>query len=428
MVTASPASVAARDASARRNLVAACVGNAVEWYDFAIFGALATLVGSAFFPGDEQSNRLVAAFAVYLTAFVARPLGAVFFGRSGDRSGRRWPLIASLVLMTAATAAIGLLPGYAVLGLLAPVLLVVLRAAQGFGGGGELGVAAVFIVEHAPTGRRGAYGAWHTVTLALGMALGFGVGGALAWLVDGDRVPAGWWRAGFLLALPLGLVGLHLRRTMHETGSFSALGPSATASPPLGVMWRLHRVPVVTGFALIAAGALGFNTFFVWLPNWVAATEDVPLSAALGLAVVGLLLGALSSLVCGRLSDRVGRRPVVLAGTCALAALALPIMMVVDHRPLAGLAVAELVVGVLVGGVLSTARVAEMFPTPVRATGMALTVGLASALVGGTGPLLEQLLAQRTGLIGPGLYVVVVAAAAALAVKAWPETAFDPLP
>jgi MHS family proline/betaine transporter-like MFS transporter len=428
VATASPGGVATLDISARRNLGAACVGNAVEWYDFAVFGALAALVGAAFFPSDEQSNRLVAAFAVYLTAFVARPLGAVYFGRSGDRGGRRWPLLASLVLMTGATAAIGLLPGYAVLGLLAPVLLVLLRAGQGFAGGGELGVAAVFIVEHAPARRRGAYGAWHTVTLALGMALGFGAGGVLVWLVDSDRVPQGWWRAGFLLALPLGLVGLHLRSRMHETGSFSALGRSAAAAPPLGTMWRLHRRPLVTGFALIAAGALAFNTFFVWLPNWVASTEDVPLSAALGLAVVGLLLGALSGLVCGRLSDLVGRRPVVLTGTCALAALALPLMMVVDRRPLAGLAVADLVVGLLVGGVLSMAAVAEMFPTPVRATGMALTVGLASALVGGTAPLLEQLIAQPTGLFGPGLYVAVVAAAAALAVKAWPETAFDPLP
>ncbi|GAB3057053.1 MFS transporter [Intrasporangium mesophilum] len=427
VATPSPSPPATVERSARRNLAAACVGNAIEWYDFAILGALAVVVGDAFFPESEPGTRLVAAFAIYGTAFLARPLGAVFFGRRGDRLGRRWSLVASVLLMTVATTSVGLLPGYATLGIVAPVLLVLLRAAQGFGAGGELGVAAAFIVEHAPSGRRGAYGAWHTVTLAVGTAAGFSVGALLTGL--SDTLSDSWWRAGFLLALLLGLVALALRRRMQETDSFTAVEQDAVLdAAPLHTVWRDHRPALVTGFTLIAAGALAFNTFFVFLPNWLGATRDVALPAALGVAAAGLVLSGCAGLVWGRVSDRVGRRPVCVVTAALLAVLAVPLMLAVDRGGLLGFALAVAVVGALVGGVLTMATVAEMFPAAVRATGMSLTVGLASALVGGTAPLVGQLLASATSLVAPGVYVAVVAAAAGVALHRWPETAFAPLP
>jgi len=415
-------------ASARRDITAACIGNAVEWYDFAIFGALATTVGTVFFPAQESSTRLVAAFAVYAIAFLARPLGAIYLGRRADREGRRWALMFSVLLMTAGTAAIGLLPGYAALGLLAPAALVTLRAAQGFGAGGELGVAAVFIVEHAPQVRRGAYGAWHTATLALGTAGGFAIGAALTWIATTDVLPRDWWRIGFLLALPLGLVGLYLRQRVRETPAFATLPPHSRDTTPLHTVWRDSRRALVTGFALISAGAVAFNTFFVFVPNHLASTHAVALPSALGVAVLGLLTGGCAALVWGRLSDRVGRRPVALTASTVLAILAIPLAVAADRGGLLGLTVAVLLMGVVVGAMLSMALVAEMFAARIRATGMALTVGLASAIVGGTAPLVEQLMVGWTGMVGPGLYVAAAATLAAVALRNWPETAFAPLP
>ena len=428
MATPNSGPLATAERSPRANLAAAGIGNAIEWYDFAILGALVVLVGDAFFPGSAPSTRLLAAFAIYGIAFLARPLGAVYFGRRADRTGRRGSLVASVLVMTVATTAVGVLPGYAAAGILAPVALVVLRGAQGFGAGGELGVAAAFIVEHAPPGRRGAYGAWHTGTLAAGTATGFGVGAVLTGLVESGALAESWWRAGFLAALPLGLIALHLRRRMQETWSYTALEKgSLLDAAPVHTVWRAHRRALVTGFTLISAGALAFNTFFVFLPNWLGATHDVSLSAALGVAAVGLLLGGGVGLAWGRVSDHAGRRPVCVVAASLLAILAVPLMLAADHGGLLGLAVADAVVGVLVGGLLTMATVAEMFPASVRATGMSLTVGLASALVGGTAPLVGQVLASATSLVGPGLYVTVVAAAAAGAIRRWPETAFLPL-
>ena len=205
--------------SSRRALVAACVGNVVEWYDFAIFGALGVVLVEVFFPSEQGADLLLAAFAVYATAFLARPLGAVFAGRRGDVHGRQRVLGSVVLVMSVATAAIGVLPGEARIGVIAGVLVVVLRATQGLAAGGELGLAAVFIAEHASSRRRGLVASLHTATLALGVALGFGIGG-LVLLATSEDDRTGWWRIAFLAALPLGLVGVYVRRRVADTPHF----------------------------------------------------------------------------------------------------------------------------------------------------------------------------------------------------------------
>ena len=197
--------------ASRRALVAGGVGNVVEWYDFAVYGAFATVVATTYFPGADPIAGLSASFAVFATAFLARPVGAVVFGRLGDRVGRRQVLVTVIVLMAAATAGIGLLPGHAAIGVLAPVLLVVLRAAQGLSVGGEAAGATAFVVEYAPEGRRGWYGSWLWSTLALGVAGGIGVAVLLARVFPRELLEDRGWRLAFLVALPLGLVGLYLR-------------------------------------------------------------------------------------------------------------------------------------------------------------------------------------------------------------------------
>lgn len=398
----------------------------MEWYDFAIYGALGTAIVPVFFPHHDQ--LLLAAFALYGTAFLVRPIGAVVLGGRADVRGRRWVLVSVIGLMTGATALVGLLPGYAVLGLVAPLTLVGLRVAQGLAAGGELGVAAVFLVEHAAPDRRGRFGGWHTASLALGLAAGMLVAGQLLRLPD-DALFGEAWRLAFLLALPLGLVGLYVRRHVSESPGFVRLEPAgARSGTRVRALWAHHRPALVTGFAVVAAGSLAFNTFFVFLPNHLAQTSSLALSTTLLTAIVGLVCAAASAVVLGRLSDRVGRRPVVLGSIGVLVVGALPLSLAAHTESLVALAVAEIVAGATIGGMLSMAMLTEMFPAPLRATGLGLTAGLATALVGGTGPLVNQLLFLATGSeIVPMLYVMSVGCAAFLVARSWPETAFRPL-
>ena len=304
----------------------------MEWYDFAIYGALAVLVTPLFISTKDAGTVLLVAFAVYATAFVVRPLGAILFGRWADARGRRGVFVVSLLVMSLATAAIGLLPVHASIGLVAPVGLLLLRAVQGLAAGGELGLAAVFIAESAPTGRRGGYSAWHTATLALGLGAGLGVGGLIT-LLPVEDVQAGWWRAPFLLALPMGLVGIYLRRRGRESPAYlEAVRSRPPVQRPLREVWTGHRRAMVTGFALVAAGSLAFNTFFVFLPNHLVATSDRSPSSALLTAMLGLVVAAAAALSFGALSDRVGRRPVVLGSIATLVVGAVPIMLAAQQR------------------------------------------------------------------------------------------------
>jgi MHS family proline/betaine transporter-like MFS transporter len=398
----------------------------VEWYDFAIYAALGTVIVPVFFPAVEEV--LLSAFALYGTAFLVRPFGAIVFGRRGDSRGRQQVLVTVIALMTGATAVVGLLPSYASIGLAAPVALVLLRIAQGLAAGGELGVAAVFLVEHAPADRRGFFGAWHTATLALGLASGLLVAGVLTRVSDVD-LDGGWWRIAFLLALPLGLVGFYVRRRVAETPRFVQLQRTeALAAAPVRTVWTLHRAGLKTGFAVIAAGSLAFNTFFVFMPNHLARTTSLSLPTALLTAIVGLISAAAAALAFGRLSDRVGRRPVVLGSIAALVVLAIPMSIAAHSGSLLALILTEIVAGIGVGGTLSVSMLTEMFPAGLRATALGMSAGLATALVGGTAPLVDQILFRATGLeVAPALYTAVVGLLALIAARSWPETAFRSL-
>ncbi len=413
----------------RRAIAAACIGNAAEWYDFAIYGALATVVGFAFFPAEDLTTALTAAFAVYGTALVLRPLGALVFGRLGDTRGRRTVLITVIFLMTGATAGVGFLPGYATIGLLAPILLVLLRAAQGLAAGGALGAAAVFMLENASISRRGQAGSWQTATMAVGIGAGMAVAGMLSYLFDEDERWSGWWRIAFLLALPLGLIGLHLRRRVAETQQFVVLQTtSRLLDHPARELWHRHKAAVLRGFCLIAAGSLAFNTFFIFLPNNLIARHGAGLSQTLLVTAAALAAAAVTALALGRASDRVGRRPVAIGSSAALVVLAVPATVVATRGSLLGLVLAQVLIGMAVAGVLSIAMLGEAFPAPVRSTGVALTAGIATALIGGTAPWIAQILVRVTAAeAAPGVYVAAIGSLALVALWRWPETAFRDL-
>ena len=413
--------------SLRTAVLALCLGNAVQWYDFALYGAFATIIGPVFFPAEDPSIAMLAAFATYGVALIFRPVGALVFGRMADVRGRRTVFLPVILIMAGATAAVGFLPGYAAIGVLAPITLIMLRTAQGLASGGELGVAGVLILENAPSHQRGQLASWHTATLALGLGSGMAVASVLLLAQQSDPLQVGWWRLAFIFALPLGLVARFVRRRVSETSQFLAVQRTGQLiRQPIPTLWANDRLAVIRGFALIAAAALAFNTFFIFMPNHLAATRNLDVTSTLAISAAMLAVTAIAAVGLGHLSDLVGRRPVAIWSTAALAILAAPMSIAASASQL-GLLLAQLIMGGVLAGVLLVAMVGELFPTPVRSTGMSMTAGLATALVGGTAPLVDLILVTALDLdVAPGLYLSLVACLALVALWRWPETAFKP--
>ena len=253
---------------------------------------------------------MLAAFAAYGTALIIRPVGALLFGRMADLRGRRAVFVPIILLMAGATAAVGFLPGYAAIGVLAPVTLILLRAGQGLAAGGELGVAGVLILERAPSDRRGELANWHTSTLALGLGSGMAVAACLLLIEASDPTDTGWRRLAFILALPLGLVGGFVRGRVSETSRFLAVKQAGQViRRPIPTLWASDRTALIRGFALIAAGSIAFNTFFIFMPNHLAATTELNLAPMLLLSAAALVVAAAAAVGLGHVSDTVGRSP-----------------------------------------------------------------------------------------------------------------------
>jgi MFS transporter, MHS family, proline/betaine transporter len=407
----------------RRTLTGACLGNAVEWYDFAVYGAFSTVLARAFLPTGGRA-ALAAIFAVFATSFLARPLGAVIMGRRADHLGRRPALSRTITLMTFATAAIALLPTWSMAGPLAPALLLLVRLGQGFAVGGEVPSSVAFLVESAPAGRRGRYGGWHMAGIATGMAGGYGIAALLCATLSDSALLAWGWRVAFLIAAPLGSVARYIRRRLAETRSFEAV--PAPAPPRLADVLRGRSADILRAVALVAALAVAFNLWFVFLPAHVVVAGVVSLTDALSIGLVGLITAAVSAALSGRLSDRLGRRKVLIGSTLALAASAMPGLALAGGSP-GGLLVSNVVMGLLIGTLTVTAFVAELFPTPVRATGTALTYGVATAVFGGTTPLIATILDAGGISWAVSCCLIVVAVLASAAAFSARETAFDPL-
>jgi len=364
-----------------------------------------------------------------VVAFVARPAGALLFGHVGDRLGRRRGLAASILLMALVTAGTGMLPGYDTIGWPAPVLLALLRAGQGVAVGGEYGGSAVLVVEYAPADRRGWYGGWQWATVGLGFAAGIGAAALLGATLPASTLRGWGWRLPFLLALPLGLIGLYIRTRLDETPGFRAMRQvGAVARVPLLDALHTARRQVIVGFGVVAAVTLTFNVFFVFLPSYLATTGRMQLTRAFAAAFVGLVVTSAVAPLFGSLSDRVGRRRVLLAGTAAVLVVTVPASSLIQRGETVEILLGYCLIGLALGSLAPTAFLAELFPTKLRYSGLSLTYGIASALFGGTAPFVAAVLAQRTGNVQvPAWYATCVTAAAVVCVLMAPETAHRPL-
>ncbi|MBT2526035.1 MFS transporter [Streptomyces sp. ISL-99] len=416
-----PPPVAARPVRSRRALVAGSVGNFIEWYEFGVYGYFATIIAAHFFTpeGGSDVEGLIKTYASFALAFFFRPVGAAVFGRLGDRIGRRPALILVICLMTGATALIGVLPTYASIGAAAPWLLTLLRILQGLSAGGEFGGAVSVMTEFAPPGRRGRYGAWQSFTVALGLLAGAGMAALLATVLTESQLNGWGWRVPFLLTLPLGLVALWLRLRLDETPAFASAvveRSEPVQPPPAG--------ETVTAVALAAGRLMGWSaagyTFLVVLPSYLQSTLNATFQQALVATVLANLGFAASILPAGMVSDRIGRRTVMLTGALLVAVLALPLLNLVQdpgqsaYAKGAALFGAGAAVGLMAGP--GPAMLAEMFPTTVRYTGLGLAYALSNAVFSGCAGLIITEVVKRTGDVDiPAYYAAATCAVSVLA-------------
>jgi MFS transporter, MHS family, shikimate and dehydroshikimate transport protein len=411
--------------SIRLVALASLVGTAIEWYDFYLYGTAAALVfNRLYFPTFDPLTGTLASFGTYAAGFVARPIGGIIIGHYGDRIGRKSMLVLTLVIMGVATFGIGLLPTYAQIGPWAPVLLVTLRLAQGFGVGGEWGGAVLMAVEHAPTGARGFYGSWPQMGVPAGLLLSSGAFVALSGLPE-DQFLSWGWRIPFLLSILLVAVGLVIRLRILETPAFRRVKETRTELKlPIVDVLRIHRreVLLAIGARFVENGAFYIYSVFLL----VYGTQKVGLDRQS--LLTGILIAALCLLAaipfCGWLSDQLGRRPVYLFGACFTALFAYPLFILVDTGsvPLVWLA---LVIALVFGHAPmygpQAAFFSELFGSRVRYSGASLGSQLSSVLAGGLSPFVATaLLPYGRGALAA--YIVAMAIVTIVAVAMAAET------
>ena len=408
MADASMASGAIR-AGRRRVLIASLVGTTVEFYDFYIYATAASLVfGPLFFPASSASAQLLSAFASIGLAFVARPVGAAFFGHFGDRVGRKSTLVASLLLMGASTFLIAFLPTYATAGWVAPLLLCLLRFGQGFGLGGEWGGAALLAVENAPPGCHGRYGMVPQLGAPIGFLCANGLFLALGAMLGPDQFRDWGWRLPFLLSALLVGIGLWVRLKLTETPAFAAaIAEGPPPAVPVRTLLGCHIGPTLAGtFAAIACFAI-YYTATAFVLGYATTALGFDRQGVLAAQLGGILFMAAGIVVAGWLSDLTSPRLVLMWGCAASIVVGLLLAPLIDRGTLAGLfaflALALLCMGFCYGPL--GAFLPGLFPARVRYTGASLTFNIGGILGGGLTPIVAQMLAKAGGLFPVGLYL-----------------------
>jgi metabolite-proton symporter len=377
----------------RRVAAASYIGTSLEWYDFFLYGTAAALVfNELFFPSFDPRVGTLAAFATYAVGFLARPLGAAVFGHFGDRIGRKAMLVITLVIMGVATAAIGLLPTYETAGVIAPVLLVVLRFVQGFAVGGEWGGAVLMAVEHAPDGRRGFFGSWPQLGSPTGLLLSTGIFSVFSALPEADFLAWGW-RVPFLISVVLVAVGLFVRLRVVESPLFADVKErEAEVGVPIAEVLREGRRPLLLSIAAILVGIGGFYVVTTFMLSYatqeVGVDDTVILNAVTFTAVVELV----ATLPFAALSDRLGRRPVAGIGALCTGLMAFPLFLLVNtgEPALIWLGMGLTILAMTAHYAVISSFVAELYGTRVRYTGIGLSYQLSGAIGGAPAPLIAS--------------------------------------
>lgn len=408
----------------RRRLLGGAVGTFVEWYDFYVYGLNAPILAKLFFPNSTPTIAILSTMAIFGIAFISRPLGGIAFGYMGDRYGRVRVLSATILLMGAGTALIGMLPTYATIGVAAPLLLVVCRLIQGFSAGGEHSGALTYVVESSPPEHRGRW-------VSIVYAAAYLPNAFLAVLFLGLRVTMGdeaftdWgWRLPFLFGGVLAVVGLWLRRRLKDPEMFIEARKRNANINPLKTAFTQELPSLIRVVLLVAPQGVAAYLLITYMYTHLVSNIGLDPATALMTQAITALIITLSIPFAGALSDRVGRHRVMVIGLVWLAAAALPAMLLVERGDFWGALLGQFLIGagIVLFVPVSMTTMLELFRTSSRYSGHAVSYTIGQGLFGGTTPLLAGVLVASFGPVAPAYYVIVVALLGLLVVARTPET------
>jgi len=416
----------------RRAVIASSAGNALEWYDFSVYALFAVYIGQNFFKNDDSAVQLVASFLAFGLGFVARPLGALILGSYADRAGRKAALTLTIMLMAAGTLLIAIAPPYAAIGIGGPLLIVCGRVLQGFSAGGEVGTATAFLVEHAPADKKGQYASWLQASMGISNLLGAAVGTLVTALLSPEQVGEWGWRIPFILGLAIAPVGLWMRRALDETPHFvqEKARQDRSGQPvniPLVQVFRECPRELAVGLCVCVLWAVGPYSLIIFMPVYVQKSMGFAPQQAFLAALIGNLFLVAGCVSAGTLSDRLGRKRLLAAGSLLLLVCVYPLMSWLrdSHTTLTLIIVQSMfcaMVSVFVG--VAPAALSEIFPTRVRSSGMSLAYNTAVTIFGGFAPAILTWITFKTGVaFAPALYVMAAAVIALVAISVFPKAA-----
>ncbi|MGF0238846.1 glycine betaine/L-proline transporter ProP [Rhodococcus sp. IEGM1300] len=427
------------DAKMRKAITAAALGNAMEWFDFGVYGFVAYVLGKVFFPDASPSVQMIAALATFSVPFLIRPLGGLFFGALGDKYGRQKVLAATIVIMSLSTFAIGLIPSYASIGIWAPILLLLAKMAQGFSVGGEYTGASIFVAEYAPDRKRGFLGSWLDFGSIAGFVLGAGLVVMISSVIGEEKFQEWGWRLPFFLALPLGMIGLYLRNALEETPAFQqhvekleqgdreglARGPKVSFKEVATKHWR----SLMTCIGVVAVTNVTYYMLLTYMPSYLS--HNLHYSENRGvLIIVAIMVGMLFvQPLIGFVSDKIGRRPFILFGSIALFCLSIPAFMLINSGKLglifSGLLIIAVILNFFIGVMAST--LPAMFPTHIRYSALASAFNVSVLIAGLTPTVVAWLVESTNDLYMPAYYLMVIAVVGLVTGITMKETANKPL-
>lgn len=426
---------AREDQALRRAATASFMGNFVEWFDYAAYGYLAAVIAVVFFPAADKTTGLLAAFAIFALSFIVRPIGGIIWGHIGDRYGRRNALSLSILIMSGATFCIALLPTYAQVGLLAPVLLLVLRLIQGFSASGEYAGAAAFLAEYAPDRKRGFYTSLVPASTAAGLLFGSLFAAALYSLLESEQLHSWGWRIPFLLAAPLGLIGRYIRLHLEDTPKFREMekamaGKGAESRVPIRELLGVHRAKVVIAIGVTCLNAMAFYLILSYMPTYLSAEMGMGETESFLASTVSLATYIGFIFLMGKLSDRFGRKTMLIAASVLFLTFTLPLFGLLDGKGFVIILLIQMAFSLMLAmndGTLPC-FLAEIFPTSVRYSGFAFSFNTANAVFGGTAPFIATWLIASTGnTMAPAWMLLGAAGLALVAMLCISETAHGAL-
>lgn len=423
--------VAGVESQRRRAVVAGVIGNVLEWYDFGVYGYFVSTISQLFFPSNDPLASLLLTFAVFGVGFVMRPVGSILFGIYGDRYGRRKALSAVIFLMGFSTLALGLLPTYGQVGVLAPMLLVIIRLLQGLSAGGEWGGSTAYLVEFAPEGKRGFIGSWQQVSVGGGFLLGSLSAAVLTNALSHDELVAWGWRVPFALGIIVAALGAYLRWRLNDTPKYAEIEArgQVSAAPLIEAVTKYPK-ETLTVFGLTLHNTVAYYIPIVYMTSYIISVAKLPPTSALWIGVTCLSVFVVLIPIWGALSDRIGRKPLLLLSSGGYIVLSYPLFMMASSGSATLALVAQLTMILFLSFFSGPcpATYSEIFPTRIRYTALSIGYNIAVAIFGGFAPFIATWLIKVTGSnLAPAYYLIAAAVITFLVTLRIKETAFSPL-